>query len=146
MLRANVRKPEILVGDLQSQLASLEVGARNIERLAAKYGPDTLIQACSALLDQSEAAMRDVIARMPDGVYEFEDFLDDDGISDEQVRLHARITIAGEKMIVDLSGCSPQVPGPINATLASSGSAVYYAVMARLRRPCPTVSRPPITA
>ena len=138
MLRANVRKPDILVGDLQSQLASLEVGTRNIERLAAKYGPDTLIAACSALLDQSEAAMRDVIARMPDGVYEFEDFLDDDGISDDRVRLHARITIAGEKMIVDLSGCSPQVPGPINATLASSGSAVYYAVMACADRPIPS--------
>jgi N-methylhydantoinase B len=138
MLGQNVRQPAIVLGDLQSQIASLEVGVGNLRKLAAKYGAETLNSACAALLDASEAAMRDVIRRMPDGVYAFEDFLDDDGIStDAPVRLHATVTIAGDRMIVDLSGCAPQVPGPINATLGSTSSAVYYAAMACADRPIP---------
>jgi N-methylhydantoinase B len=138
MLGQNVRQPAIVLGDLQSQIASLEVGVGNLRKLAAKYGAETLTRACAALLDASEAAMRDVIARMPDGTYEFEDFLDDDGINtDSPVRLHARVTIAGDRMIVDLSGCNAQVPGPINATLGSTSSAVYYAAMACADRPIP---------
>lgn len=138
MIGQNVRQPAIVLGDLQSQIASLEVGVANIRKLAAKYGPETLTSACSALLDASEAAMRDVIRRMPDGVYSFEDFLDDDGITtDTPVRLHATVTIQGDRLIVDLSGCNAQVPGPINATLGSTSSAVYYAAMACADRPIP---------
>ena len=138
MLGQNVRQPAIVLGDLQSQIASLEVGVANLRKLAAKYGAETLTAACAALLDASEAAMRDVIRRMPDGVYAFEDFLDDDGITtDSPVRLHATVTIAGDRMVVDLSGCAPQVPGPINATLGSTSSAVYYAAMACADRPIP---------
>jgi N-methylhydantoinase B len=138
MLGQNVRQPAIVLGDLQSQIASLEVGVSNVRKLAAKYGPETLTSACAALLDASEAAMRDVIRRMPDGTYSFEDFLDDDGIDTSRpVRLHATVTIAGDRMVVDLSGCDPQVPGPINATLGSTSSAIYYAAMACADRPIP---------
>jgi len=109
-----------------------------VARLAAKYGVPTLTAACGQLLDASEAAMRDVIRRMPDGVYEFEDFLDDDGIDTERpVRIHARVTIDGDRIVVDLSGSAPEVRGPINATLASSSSAVYFAVVACADRPIP---------
>ncbi len=138
LIGQNVRQKAIVLGDLQSQIASLEVGVANVKKLAAKYGPATLATACHALLDASEAAMRDVIGRMPDGSYAFEDFLDDDGISpDKPVRLHAKVTIAGERMIVDLSGSSAQVSGPINATLGSTSSAVFYAAMACADRPIP---------
>jgi N-methylhydantoinase B len=78
-----------------------------------------------------------MIGRMPDGRYEFEDVLDDDGISDAPIRIHAAIEIKGEEMVVDLSGSGPQVAGPINATLASSGSAVSFAVMACADEPIP---------
>jgi N-methylhydantoinase B len=72
---------------------------------------------------------------MPDGTYAFEDFLDDDGIDTETpVRLHAKITIAGDEMTVDLSGSAPEVRGPINATLGSSSSAVFFAVVAAADR------------
>ncbi len=138
LIGQNVRQRAIVLGDLQSQIASLEVGVVNVRKLAAKYGAATLTTACRALLDASEAAMRDVIRQMPDGSYEFEDFLDDDGISpDKPVRLHAKVTIANDRMIVDLSGSSPQVSGPINATLGSTSSAVFYAAMACADRPIP---------
>ena len=85
MIGQNVRKPALLLGDLQSQLASLGVGAPAVA-LAAHYGADGLMTACRQLLDMSGSgdARRD--PRMPDGRYEFEDFLDDDGIELRQAR------------------------------------------------------------
>lgn len=131
----NVRQPEILWGDLQSQLASLDVGAANIERLADKIGTDRYRRALAQILDTSEAAIRATISRMPDGCYEFEDSLDDDGITDAPIRIHAKLTVAGDEISVDLSGCSRQVTGPTNATLASTYSAVFYALMASADTP-----------
>ena len=137
MMRQNVRRPDMLWGDLQAQLASLAVGAANMAKLAARYGAATLIDACARILDSSEAAMRAMIGRMPDGRYAFEDYLDDDGLSDTPIRIHAAIDIAGDAMTVDLSGSGPQALGPVNATLASSGSAVSYAIMACADAPIP---------
>ena len=131
----NVRQPATVMGDLQSQIASLGVGAEAVRRLAAKYGAATLTSACAQLLDASEAAMRACIAGMPDGTYDFEDFLDDDGVETEQpVRIHAKIVITGDHLVVDLSGSAPEVRGPINATLGSSSSAVYFAIVAAAGR------------
>jgi N-methylhydantoinase B/oxoprolinase/acetone carboxylase alpha subunit len=130
MIGQNVRKPALMLGDLQSQLASLEVGAASIRRIAARYGAATLIEATSRILDQSEAAMRAAIRAMPDGTYSFEDFLDDDGVSGEPVRLHASVTIKGDEIEVDLTACADQQRGPINCTPAMSNCAVYYSIIA----------------
>jgi N-methylhydantoinase B len=140
MMRQNVRRPDMLWGDLQAQMASLAMGEANLQRVAARYGADTLIAACAQILDGSERAMRAMIGRMPDGHYEFEDFIDDDGLTDTPIRIHAAIDIAGEEMVVDLSGSGPQALGPINATLASSGSAVFYAIMACADEPIPATA------
>lgn len=131
----NVRQPEILWGDLQSQLASLEVGVGNIERLVAKIGTERYRQALAQILDTSEAAIRATISNMPDGSYEFEDSLDDDGITDTPIRVHAKLIVKGDEITVDLSKCSKQVTGPTNATLASTYSAVFYALMASAETP-----------
>jgi len=134
----NVRQPELLWGDLQSQIASLNVGAVNIERLARKLGEVRFERALQQLLDASEAGMRAVISRIADGTYEFEDKIDDDGITDQPIHIHARVTVAGEEMTVDLSGCSAQSLGPSNATLASTCSTVFYALMATADVPVPS--------
>jgi N-methylhydantoinase B len=135
LILQNVRQPEILWGDLQSQLASLQIGAASIERLATKIGKERFERALKQLLDASEAGMRAVIGRIPDGTYEFEDSVDDDGITDRPIRIHAKVMVAGEEMTVDLSGCGPQAMGPSNATLASTCSAVFYALMASADMP-----------
>jgi len=137
VMRQNVRRPDMLWGDLQAQLASLVVGEANLHRLCSRYGSERIVAACAQILDGSERAMRAMISRIPDGTYEFEDVIDDDGLTDAPIRIHAAITVAGEEMVVDLSGCGPQALGPVNATLASSGSAVVYAVMACADRPIP---------
>ncbi|WP_424813800.1 hydantoinase B/oxoprolinase family protein [Roseococcus sp. YIM B11640] len=130
MIRQNVRKPDLLLGDLSSQLASLDVGAGALLRLAARFGAEAMIEAGARILDMSELGMRAAIARMPDGTYEFTDFLDDDGIDlGKPIRLHVSLTISGDEASVDLSGCDPQVAGPTNATLASTNAAVMFALM-----------------
>jgi N-methylhydantoinase B len=130
IIRQNIRKPDLLLGDLTSQIASLEVGRAALARLATRYGAPAMLEAARRILDMSEAGMRAAIAAMPDGTYEFTDQLDDDGIEfGKPIRLHVRLTIAGDSATVDLSGCSPQVLGPTNATLASSNSAVMFALM-----------------
>jgi N-methylhydantoinase B len=137
MMRQNVRRPDMLWGDLQAQLASLAVGDAAMRRLAGRFGAGTVVEACRRILDGSERAMRAMIGRIPDGQYSFEDFLDDDGILPDPIRIHAAIEVAGEEMTVDLSGCGRQAAGPVNATLASSGSSVLYAVMAVADRDIP---------
>ncbi len=137
MMRQNVRRPDMLWGDLQAQLASLAVGEANLQRLAARVSVPTLLDACAQLLDGSERAMRAMIGRIPDGQYSFEDWVDDDGIAEGAIRIHANVSVDGDAMVVDLSGCGPQALGPVNATLASSLSAVFYAVMACADEPIP---------
>ncbi len=126
----NVRQPEILWGDLQSQIASLNVGSANIERQVKKLGAARFEQALTQILDTSEAGMRAVIRRIPDGTYAFADKVDDDGITDAPIEICAKVIIKGDEMTVDLTGCSPQCLGPSNATLASTCSGVFYALMA----------------
>ena len=108
----------------------MQIGAAGIERLATKVGEGRFERALQQLLDTSEAGMRAVIGRIPDGTYAFEDSIDDDGITDTPIRIHAKLTVANDEMTVDLSGCGPQTMGPSNATLASTCSAVFYALMA----------------
>ncbi|MBC7430990.1 MAG: hydantoinase B/oxoprolinase family protein [Rubritepida sp.] len=130
IIRQNIRKPDLLLGDLQSQIASLEVGRSALALLPARFGAPAMLEASARILDMSEEAMRAAIAAMPDGTYEFTDQLDDDGIDlGRPIMLTVRLTIAGDSVTVDLSGCSPQVQGPTNATLASSNSAVMFALM-----------------
>jgi N-methylhydantoinase B len=76
-----------------------------------------------------------VIGRIPDGTYAFEDSIDDDGVSDRPIRIHAAITVTGCEISIDLSGCSAQSQGPSNATLASTYSTVFYALMATADAP-----------
>jgi N-methylhydantoinase B len=131
----NVRQPDILWADLQSQFASLQIGAASIERVATKVGEERFELALKQLLDTSETGMRAVIGRIPDGTYEFEDNIDDDGITATPIRIHARVMVAGDEMTVDLSGCGSQAMGPSNATLASTCSAVFYVLMASADAP-----------
>ena len=98
VMRQNVRQPEILWGDLQAQIASLAVGEGNLRKLAARFGAAAVVAGCAQILDGSERAMRAMIGRIPDGHYAFEDFLDDDGITDAPIRIHAAITVRGEEL------------------------------------------------
>lgn len=128
----NVRQPEETRGDLNAQVAALGVGARAVAAVAAKYDADILGLAMEQIVAQSERMMRVALAALPDGTAEFEEMVDDDGQSEEPIRLRLKLTKRGGAVTLDFAGSSGQVPGPVNNTLAMTRSAVYYALMAAL--------------
>jgi len=133
LLLRNTREPANVGGDFASQLAALDTGAANLRRVAGRYGAELLGAAMARIQDQSEAAIRAMIARIPDGSYMFEDFVDDDGIDrDRRIRIAVSLTVRGEEIGIDLTGSSPQARGPVNCTLAMSHSAVMCGVMMAL--------------
>jgi N-methylhydantoinase B len=127
----NVRMPNSLLGDLEAQLASVKIGLRALQATVDEFGPSTMTQCMDALFEQSEALMRRGIEQMPDGDYEFYDFVDNDGLDiDRRIRIEATISIRGSDAIVDFSKSSPQVRGPINVGFWGAYSAVCYAFRA----------------
>ena len=126
----NVREPETFRGDFLSQIAALDVGARAMLRLADRYGVETLEEIGAALLDHAEHEMRAAIAALPDGTWSAEDFTDAEQPGGEPLRIAVTLTVAGEEIAIDFTGTAPQARGPINATMATTTSAVYYAVIA----------------
>ena len=132
MLLHNVRQPDETRGDLNAQIAALGIGERAVARMAKKYGSDPLAAAMAAILDGSERMMRAALKALPDGEASFVELVDDDGQSDEPIRLQVKITKTGETIALDFAGSSPQVRGPVNNTPAMTCSAVYYALLAAL--------------
>ena len=116
IIRDNTRYPDSALGDLRAQIASCQLGARRYGELIARYGRDT-VEACIAKVwDQAEAAARAVVEKIPDGDYEAESFLDNDGRTlDKPLRVKVKVHVRGSQMTVDFSEMNPQVPGPLNS-------------------------------
>jgi N-methylhydantoinase B len=128
MILANVRTPDERRGDLNAQLASLRVGEQRIRELAGRYGIELVTTGFAAILDYAERRMRRRLAEFPAGTYRGEDFLDDDGNSDEPVRVSLAITVSPEKLVLDFAGSSAQRPGNINAVAPMTYSASFFAI------------------
>jgi N-methylhydantoinase B len=126
LISANVRIPEEREGDLTAQLGAIATGQHRLLEIVERYGFNESNMYATHLINYTAEMMRRVIRDLPDGVYEAEDFLDDDGYSSDPVRIRVRIEIAGDHADVDFAGSSPQVRGPINAVEAITVSAVYY--------------------
>ncbi|TAK20732.1 MAG: hydantoinase B/oxoprolinase family protein [Chloroflexota bacterium] len=128
ILEANVRIPTKVLGDLRAQMAAGHIGEERLRELLARHGRQTLLAAFDDLLDYSERLARAEIARLPDGRYEFEDFLDDDGIDPDPIPICVAIEIAGNAMVVDFAGSAPQVRGAINSVMSFTRSTTYACV------------------
>ena len=126
MLLANVRTPREREGDLLAQVAACRLGERRLRELLRKYGAPKTTFYLEALQRYSARLMHKALGRIPDGVYQAEDFLDDDGYTERAVRLRVAIRIHGQKAAVDFSGTSPVCRGSVNAVLAITASAVFY--------------------
>ncbi|GAB4209525.1 MAG: hydantoinase B/oxoprolinase family protein [Roseiflexaceae bacterium] len=122
----NARTGEERRGDLAAQLACHRVGAERLAELAGQRGADWLAAHMAALLEYGERHMRALIAGMPDGVYRFEDALEDDGFGSGPLPVRLTLTIAGDQATADFSGSAPQCRGPVNAPRAVVESAVLY--------------------
>lgn len=130
-IRMNVRRPDRAIGDLEAQISSIRAGAKHVRAMLARYGSETLLGAIERIKDQSEARARAVISAIPDGVYEAETAMDDDGIElDKPVPIKVRVEIRGDEMTVDLSGVSPQVKGPFNSGAGEACAQVAFKCLA----------------
>ena len=128
LIMANHRTPRNTWGDLNAQIGSLRVAERRVIEMVDRYGRDFLEQAANELMDYSERWMRAEISAIPDGVYEFTERMEDDGVSDQPVTFHVTVNVRGDELIVDWTGTDPQVRGPINATYGVTAGATYNAV------------------
>lgn len=128
LIMANHRTPRNTWGDINAQIGSLRVAERRVVELLDRYGADVVTQASRQLMDYSERWMRSEIAAIPDGSYEFESQMEDDGIDPDPVDLKVKVVVDGDQVIVDWTGTSPQVRGPINATYGVTAGAVYNAI------------------
>jgi N-methylhydantoinase B len=126
LLLANVRGNVERRGDFDAQIGSLKTGAARLLEIVERRGEREAGEYATQLINYSARLMRHTIASIPDGAYEAEDALDDDGVDDRAVPIRVRVEIKGERAVVDFSGSAPQVAGPINAVEAITLSAVSY--------------------
>jgi N-methylhydantoinase B len=103
ILRANSRLPDMVEGDLLAQAACLEVAERRVLELCDRYGVDTVLEAMREVHARSESLCLAALGRLPRGVYEAEDSLDDDGVGGGPIPIRARVTLGRDRMVVDLS-------------------------------------------
>jgi N-methylhydantoinase B len=137
LILRNVRFPEMLRGDLEAQRSACLIGEREIHCLIERYGVDTLANAMNALLDYSERIVREEIRAMPDGVYEFTDYVDEDGMDPDPIPIRVKLEILGDRVIADFSESAQQVRGSINCSLSVTKASTYTAVKCFCRQPFP---------
>jgi len=126
LLLSNVRTPDERRGDLLAQVAANDVGRLRLMEVVGRYGLRKIVSYASLVQDYTEKFLRSTIRGIPDGTYDFEDFMDDDGITDRPVKIAVKVTIRGERAIVDFGRSDRQAEGGINANFAITCSAVLY--------------------
>jgi N-methylhydantoinase B len=127
-IMANLRGREEREGDCRAMFSAVEVGARRLGELFERYGLPTVLRCFDRYRAESEVQMRAAIGEIPDGVYQGEDWIDDDGHEDRPVPVRVTVTVRGGRATFDFTGTGPAVKGPVNATPYVTRSAVYYSV------------------
>ena len=128
LMRANVRVPEKVLGDIMATVAACRRGEEGLTALARSYGPEPLKGYMDDLLDYAEELTRAELRSLPNGRWEFEDFLDDDGFQEEPIRIRVALTKEDGELVADFRGTSPQVRGSINMPYSFTCSATYACV------------------
>ena len=132
LLTANSRSPDNMRGDLYAQIAGCRTGERRMAAVYNDIGYDLVCQGIDALLDYGERLTRLAIEQIPDGEYEFSDWLDNEGLAEDSdhVEIHVKLTVSGSDVTFDFTGTAAQVRAAINNVPSSSVSCVYYAIRA----------------
>jgi N-methylhydantoinase B len=126
LILANVRSSKERRADFEAQIGSLRTGAARLLEIVERRGTKEASEYAEHLISYSARMMRRAIAAIPDGSYQAEDALDDDGISASEIPIRVRVTIKGDHARVDFTGSAPQVAGALNAVEAITVSAVSY--------------------
>ena len=140
LIRANVRVPEMTIGDIRAQLAACHIGERAIHDLIRRYGVATFTACAADLIAYTERLMRAEIAGWPDGSYSFTDYLDSDGVGGPPTKIHVTLTVEGDTITADFTGSAPQVRGALNSTLSFTASVVALCVRSVLQEDIPNTA------
>jgi N-methylhydantoinase B len=129
VLKDNIRFPESSLGDMKSQMAACRLAVRRMTELFEKYGRDTILQAIAQIFDETERKCRNVVEKLPNGVYEAASFIDDDGVTrGERLPIHAKVTIDRGSMTIDLSKTSGARKSAVNSRTYAAARVAYKAL------------------
>ncbi len=129
VLKDNIRFPESSLGDMKSQMAACRLAVRRLDELFQKYGKATVLEGIAQIFDETERKCRNVVEKLKDGIYEASSFLDHDGVKrDEQLPIHAKVTIDHGSMTIDLSGCSGERKAGVNSRTYAGARVAYKAL------------------
>jgi N-methylhydantoinase B len=128
ILLRNTRLPQSAMGDLNGQLGALDLGVKRMDELLDEYGPATVAAALDALGHRAEVLMRSELTALPNGRWEAEDYLDNDGITDDPLAIHVAIEIADDTMVLDFAGTADRCAGPVNIALPTAVATAYVAI------------------
>jgi N-methylhydantoinase B len=129
VLKDNIRFPESSLGDMKSQMAACRLAAKRMDEMFDKYGRATILAAIETIFDETERKCRNVVAQLPDGVYEAESAVDDDGVlKGEPVPIRVKVTIKKGEMTIDLSGCSAERKSGVNSRTLAGARVAYKAL------------------
>ena len=126
VVKNNMRNPRERLGDLRAQVAANKIGAKRFLFFLDKYGKERYLEFVDAILNYSERRVRKAIRDIPNGTYSSQDLMDDDGISDEPVKINVEIEVKDEQVKIDFTGTDLQVEGNINSPYSVALSSVYY--------------------
>jgi len=129
LLKINTRMPDLFESDIRAQVASCNVAEKRLVEMAEEFGVEPLKEILEAIQAYAEEMMRAEIAKVPDGVYEGEAVLDDDGFDRRDIKVKCRLKVQGDEMWVDFEGTDPQTTGFINSPFANSCTSVYVGVL-----------------
>ncbi|MGA5691603.1 hydantoinase B/oxoprolinase family protein [Cytobacillus pseudoceanisediminis] len=124
IIEANVRFPELSLGDMWAQVAALKTGEKRVKELCEKHGKPLFLSSVDYLLDHGEQLARQELTKLPKGTFNAEGFIDDDGFGNGPFKIKVKVTITDEKFVADFRGSHPQVPGPVNCSYTALVSAV----------------------
>jgi N-methylhydantoinase B/oxoprolinase/acetone carboxylase alpha subunit len=140
LIEANMRIPRVTFGDLGAQVAACSVAERALQALATRHGREELASLMLDLIDYTERLVRQEILTWPDGTATFTDFLGSAGVVARDVPIVARVTIAGDEVIADLTESSPMVQGSLNSTRSFVMACVYQAIRCALTLEIPNTA------
>jgi N-methylhydantoinase B len=128
----NVRTPDKLLGDIRAQVSACTTGERRLLELVTEYGLEEIMRSFELLMEYSERVTRSILSSWPRGVYEFTDYLDDDGLDASPIPMKVTLTVREDSIVVDYTGTSLQVRGAINCTPAWTRAWTYASIRAAL--------------
>jgi N-methylhydantoinase B len=137
LLLANVRTPDLRRGDLRAQIAANNIAEERVGELIERRGEETVLAAFEEVLSYTERRTREAVRALPDGEREAEDFMEGDGITDEDIPIKATVSIEGDSITIDFAGTADSVRGNVNCPLPVTRSACYFALRVLLPKDIP---------